>query len=109
MPAKSTIEIGQSPITLVNVFKVKPKNQDKLVQALVEATENTMRTLDGFVSANIHKSLDGKRVVNYAQWRSKEDFDAMMRNPKALLHMAPILLYAKPSPHLYEVVDVQHI
>lgn len=109
MTAKTTIEPGQSPITLVNVFKVKPKHQEKLVAALIEATEKTMRSLDGFVSANIHKSLDGKHVVNYAQWRSKDDFDAMMRDPKALLHMAPILLYAKPSPHLYEVVDVQHV
>ncbi|MDK2768106.1 MAG: antibiotic biosynthesis monooxygenase [Sphingomonas sp.] len=109
MVSKTTIEPGLAPITLVNVFTVKPKHQDKLVAALIEATETTIRSLDGFVSANIHKSLDGKRVVNYAQWRSKEDFDAMMRTPKALLHMAPILLYAKPSPHLYEVVDVQHI
>lgn len=108
METSSTIKLGQSPITLVNVFKVKPKHQDKLVAALIAATKETMRTLDGFVSANIHKSLDGKRVVNYAQWRSKDDFDAMMRNPKALMHMAPILLYAKPSPHLYEVVDIQH-
>jgi quinol monooxygenase YgiN len=109
MSASSTIEAGNSPVALVNVFEVAPDNQQRLVEALIEATEKTMRKLDGFVSANIHKSLDGKRVVNYAQWRSKEDFDAMMRNPKALLHMAPILLYAKPSPHLYEVVDVQHI
>lgn len=109
MNAKSSIEIGTAPITLINVFKVKPKDQDRLVEALIEATEKTMRNLEGFVSANIHKSLDGKRVVNYAQWRSKEDFDAMMRNPMALAHMGPIMLYAKPSPHLYEVVDVQHI
>ena len=109
MTAKSTIKPGASPVTLINVFNVKPKNQDKLVTALIEATAKTMSKLDGFVSANIHKSLDGKRVVNYAQWRSKDDFDAMMRNPKALLHMAAIILYAKPSPHLYEVVDVQHV
>jgi quinol monooxygenase YgiN len=109
MSARSTIELGDSPITLVNVFEVAPDNQQKLVEALIEATEKTMSKLDGFVSANIHRSLDGKRVVNYAQWRSKEDFEAMMRNPKALLHMVPILLYAKPSPHLYEVVDVQHV
>jgi hypothetical protein len=24
-----------------------------------------------FVSANIHKSVDGTRVANYAQWRSQ--------------------------------------
>lgn len=28
----------------------------------------------GFTSANLHISLDKTRVVNYAQWRSKEDF-----------------------------------
>ncbi len=46
-----------------------------------------MRHMPGFVAANIHKSSDGERVANYAQWRSREDFEAMLKNPAALAHM----------------------
>ncbi len=47
-----------------------PEQQQRLVDLLVEATEAVMKYQPGYVSANIHKSLDGTRVTNYAQWRS---------------------------------------
>ena len=96
-------------VTLINVFTVAPENQQRLVDMLAEATEKTMKKLPGFVSANIHKSLDGVRVANYAQWRSREDFEAMLQNPEALTHMKPIMEIAKFDAHLYEVVEVVYI
>jgi quinol monooxygenase YgiN len=63
--------------TLVNVFTVSADRQQELVALLVEATEQTMQHLPGFVSANIHASHDGTRVINYAQWQSREHFEAM--------------------------------
>ncbi len=101
----TTISKDNKIVTLVNVFTVEPENQQKLVEMLVEATEKTMKNVSGFVSANIHKSLDGVRVVNYAQWRSAEDFEAMAKNPEAQAHMKPIMEIAKADFHLYEVAD----
>jgi quinol monooxygenase YgiN len=69
-------------VTLINVFTVERANQQKVLDLLVNATEKTMKNLPGFVSASIHKSLDGVRVVNYAQWRSQADFEAMTKNPE---------------------------
>ncbi|MDB5928168.1 MAG: Antibiotic biosynthesis monooxygenase [Betaproteobacteria bacterium] len=66
----STIEKGSGLLTLINVFTVEPQKQQKLVTLPIEATEQTMKHMPGFVSANIHRSLDGKKVVNYAQWES---------------------------------------
>ena len=57
-----------------------------------------MKCLPGFVSANIHKSLDGTHVVNYGQWRSKEDFEAMLNNPEAAPHMKAAGAIAKFEP-----------
>ncbi len=54
-------------VTLINVFTVAPEDQQRLLDLLAEATGSVMNKLPGFVSANLHKSLDGKRVVNYAQ------------------------------------------
>jgi len=100
-----TISKKNEVVTLINVFTVVPEHQDKLVALLIEATETTMKGVKGFVSANIHKSLDGTRVVNYAQWKKRENFEEMRNNPQALAHMKPIMEIAKADFHLYEVVD----
>ena len=110
MPAgtQTTISSAASCVTLINVFTVKSEDQDKLVAMLVEATRKTMSTLPGFISASIHKSLDGQRVTNYAQWRSAEDFEAMLKMPGAREHMAPIQRLATNDAHLYSVSEVHH-
>lgn len=91
------------------MFTVEPGKQDELVQILSEATEKAMKRLPGFVSANIHKSLDGTRVVNYAQWRSKDDFEAMVKNPEVAPHMKAAGAIAKFEPHLYAVAAVHTV
>ncbi len=97
------IETGRDILTLINVFTVAPEKREALVALLIEATEQTMRHLPGFISANIHKSYDGRRVVNYAQWRSRDDFDAMLKNPKAIPHMKRAAELAQFDPILCEV------
>ncbi len=73
--------------TLINVFTVIPEKQQALVDALVTVTEEVMRKLPGFVTANIHKSIDGQRVTNYAQWESAAALQAMLQNPEAVAHI----------------------
>jgi quinol monooxygenase YgiN len=101
----STIEKGSSVLTLINVFTVEPDKQPELVALLIEATELTMKHLPGFVSANIHRSLDGKKVVNYAQWENKAAFEAMQKNPEAAPHMKAAAALAQFEPILCEVSD----
>jgi quinol monooxygenase YgiN len=103
----TTISKEQDVVTLVNVFTVAPEDQQLLLDLLVEATEATMNKQPGFVSANLHKSLDGRKVVNYAQWKSREDFEAMLKDPEAAVHMGEAARIAEEfEPHLYEVAFV---
>lgn len=74
-------------MTLINVFSVDPSKQQELVDLLNAATEETMKNMPGFISANIHAGVDGKSVINYAQWKSKANFEEMMKNPEAQKHM----------------------
>lgn len=96
-------------VTLINVFTVDPQNQQRVVDLLAEATEKVMRRLPGFVSAHIHKSLDGLRVATYAQWRSREDFEAMLKNPEAIPHLQALAPLAKFDAHLYDVSFVEEV
>ena len=104
----STIEKGIKILTLINVFTVAPEKQQELVALLIDATQETMKHLLGFISANIHRSLDGKRVVNYAQWESKADLEAMQKNPKAAPHMQVAAALAQIDPTLCEVSDAMN-
>jgi len=105
-----TISKDNDVVTLINVFTVRPEHQQRLVDVLVNATQTVMRNQPGYVSANIHKSLDGTRVTNYAQWRSREAFEAMFANPQAIEHMQEAeRITEKFEPHLYEVSFVDEV
>jgi heme-degrading monooxygenase HmoA len=105
-----TISKDNDVVTLINVFTVAPEDQQRLVDVLVDATQAVMRKQQGFISANIHRSLDGTRVTNYAQWQSREAFEAMLRDREAAEHMGEAARIAEGfEPHLYEVSYVDEI
>ncbi len=91
-------------LTLINTFTVDPSRADELLELLEKATTERMRDLPGFISANLHVSLDRRRVANYAQWRSREDFDAMQRDAGAQVHMREAATIAESfDPVLYDL------
>ena len=103
----TTITTESSHATLINVFTVAPDHAHALAQLLTDATEEVMAHLPGFVSANIHVSTDGTRVVNYAQWASAEAFSAMQADPTARVHMRAAAELADGfDPHFYTVESV---
>jgi len=93
-------------VTLINVFTVDPANQRQLVERWQEATEGVMRHQPGFVSATIHRSYDGAKVINYAQWESRERFAAMFQDPAVGAQLAQLAEIGRPDPILCEVVSV---
>ena len=106
----TTISNEQDVLTLINVFTVKPEDQERLAALLAEATETAMNKLPGYISANIHKSLDGTKVANYAQWRSHEDYEAALKAPAAQPHLREAAEMAeKYEPYLYEVSFVDEV
>lgn len=88
-PAKprATLDPGAGHAILINTFSVEPDRADELLAALSRATEEVFRGLPGFVSANLHLSRNRRCVVNYAQWRSHADYEAMFRDPEVQAHM----------------------
>jgi heme-degrading monooxygenase HmoA len=103
----TTIQEHSPHATLINVFTVEPHRAAELVELLRQATEDVMCHVPGFISANIHLSTDGTRVANYAQWRSAEDFRAMLTDPTAREHMDRCADIATSfDPHLYTVESV---
>ena len=99
----TTLDPNDGYFVLINTFEVNPENIDELVHFLHEAS-GPISKLQGFVSANLHVSTDKRRVVNYAQWRSRADFDAMQKNPDVQPHMKKAAGLAKSyDPVFYDL------
>jgi Antibiotic biosynthesis monooxygenase len=58
--------------------------------------------LPGIISATLHRSKDGTRVVNYAQWKTSENWEKLLEVGKSS-YFAEMGKFAKPDAHLYEV------
>lgn len=91
-------------VTLINVFTVEQKNQQRVVDLLTRATEDFVSHAPGFISATLHRSTDGTKVTMVAQWRSAEDYQAMRQDPGPLPFLEEALTIAKFEPGMYEVV-----
>ncbi len=102
----TTPSASDKPVILINVFTVEPARQQKLIDLLTRATEDSVRHAAGFVSARLHRSLDGTKVTMYAQWRSARDYEAMRRDQSPVPYLQEALAIAKFEPGMYEIVQV---
>jgi len=99
----ATITANQGIVTQINVFTVAPENQQALIDMLQEAAHFSSH-IPGWISASIHRSLDGTRVVNYAQ---SEDLESAQRIIDALRDAGWLdrnKTLGEAHPGLYQVV-----
>ena len=97
------IATNNEVITVIVIFSVKPERQQELIDAISEFLE-TVKQQPGFVSANIHKSTDGVKVANYAQWQSQADYQNFIDNAEVQDKAAKLREFNPPDIHIYEVV-----
>ena len=84
---------------------VRPENQQTVIDTVLSAGDPA--DVPGLRSVELFRSLDGTRVVNYAQWRNAEAMQAMRSNPAAQEHMTRCADLADGfEPHLYTVESV---
>jgi quinol monooxygenase YgiN len=102
------ISPSREVVTLINVFAVQPEHQHDLIDLLKEGTERWMSKMPGYVSASSHKSKDGRRVINYSQWRSVPDIEAMRQNPDVRPYLQRVAALAKSEAIVCDVSYVHH-
>lgn len=70
-------------LTVLIEFDVTPEECDSHVANIKTFLTETVKQQPGFISANLHTSLDKAKIVNYAQWKSEADFQAFLDNKDA--------------------------
>jgi quinol monooxygenase YgiN len=101
--AMPTIQAHTGVITQINVFTVPEDGQQALIDLLSEAAKAASQ-VEGWMSASLHRSLDGTRVVNYAQARDQDAMRRVFAKLDAEGFIARNKALGEAHPGLYEVV-----
>lgn len=91
-------------ITQINVFTLpEGEQQQQLIDYLANAA-HVAREVDGWLSASLHRSLDGTRVVNCAQSADREAARRVFEHLQERGLVEGNKRYGEAHPGLYEVV-----
>ena len=61
-------------------FEIEPRQQPALVTALSVQSERLAQRYVGFLSASVQASDDGRRVLSFLQWQTREAGEAAFRS-----------------------------
>ena len=86
--------MSDQPVTLINLLKVKPENQDALIALLKENTEKVIRTLPGWKTTRLIAAEDGSAVAIYSEWETPAAVDTMRNDPRMRAYFPEIAALA---------------
>jgi quinol monooxygenase YgiN len=93
--------------TVITTFETTPATAFDLAEALEAAYRDWIRLQPGFIAAGLHMNDARTRICNYSQWRSREDYQAMLRTPEMRERNRTINdLCRSFEPVMYEVTAV---
>jgi quinol monooxygenase YgiN len=95
-------------ITLINVFETKPEQQQALFEELSRFAESVKDEEPALIGVALHRSTDGLRVVNYAQWRSEEDLRRFVQKHHETME-AQLQFAEGANAHIYEVAYLSEL
>jgi hypothetical protein len=98
-----TIEANTEVATQINIFTVPEGGQQALIDFLMEAAKFASTT-PGWISASVHRSRDGTRVVNYAQSESIEAAQRIIDRLREGGWLERNKALGEAHPGLYDVV-----
>ena len=99
----AVIDEFRNILTVLIEFELSPDEVDEHVANIKEFVKGTVKGQPGFISANLHVSTDRKKVVNYAQWKTEEDYQNFLNNEE-VQGMAKNILKITPKTTLMKVV-----
>jgi len=100
------IQTRQQPVTQITIIESEPGRQNEALSLMAERAQFTARQ-PGFISISLHRSLDGRRIVNYVQWQNRDLLHAAHQSPEFRKEWRRFDQVTDGiDPHLYEVAHV---
>jgi len=108
-PIDRQLAIDATPVVLVNLFTVDPKDEPDFLQTWQDDAL-FMKRQPGFISTQLHRAIgDSSTYLNYAVWESTAHFRAAFTHPEFLSKLSAYPASAVASPHLFQKCAVPDV
>jgi quinol monooxygenase YgiN len=74
-----TISDNSNIQTVITTFEVTPATCQDLLEELSAACREVISKQPGYIASALHINDARTRIANYSQWKSRDDFHAMLR------------------------------
>ena len=93
-------------VTQITTITTEPGKSAEAL-ALMQERAEFMKRQPGFISVSLHRSTDGRHIVNYIQWESAESLSAAHHSPEFREKWPRFgQITGEAEPALYDVVHV---
>ncbi|RWK60935.1 MAG: antibiotic biosynthesis monooxygenase [Mesorhizobium sp.] len=100
------IRADNQPVTQITIVDSEPDKQSEALSVMAERARFMARQ-PGFISISLHRSLDGRRIVNYVQWQNRDLLRSAHQAPEFRREWGHFdQLTDEIDPNLYEVTEV---
>jgi heme-degrading monooxygenase HmoA len=104
--AQLTISTEGSPVTFIQTWTfTSQENQKQFIHTMRERF-GIMTRMPGFIAMALHPSLDGTQAVVYAQWRSQEEYESGINDPRAKQGHGALAQWGTSAEDIYQVDTV---
>ena len=98
------LDLENQLVTVIILFKVKNTQQTSVVDKVKQLFE-VAKHQPGFISASLHRSLDGVKVASYSQWENEAALEKFNQLPETQALGAQLHEFIEEmDSHLYEIV-----
>lgn len=98
------LDLENNLLTVIVLFKVRAGQQTVVLETVKQLFE-IAKQQPGFVSANLHRSLDEFKVANYAQWEDEAALESFKQLPEVLALVSSLQnSIEEMDSHLYEII-----
>lgn len=98
------IDSFRSVYTVVITFQSEDEKEQDIILTKALQFSSLAKKYNGFISSNFHKSHDGKNILNYAQWKSQQDYEAF-RGDSSIEQERETIMALSVSAQTYYVVE----
>ena len=95
-------------IVSINVIYPLRGCEDKALAVLREVVERSGVEHSGMVRTRVYRSLDGRTLATHAEWKSKAQFDAMLRDDEFVRRFNQLRELGLWESHVCEIADDIH-
>lgn len=99
----AVIDHYRNILTVLIEFEIPSEEVESHLANIKVFLNDVVKIQPGFISANLHVSTDKKKVINYAQWKTEEDYQNFLNNKEAQKAAQDVLKY-EPRTTFMKVV-----